>query len=178
MIVGIKAFQDKGKTALAVGTMLELCAHHGYAYDEIIANIPLKFPVDNKPHCLNNAQMRAFIKRMVLEGIQHKIIMIDEADRVFPARFWQKPDQTEALIGLWQDYKLFNYFIWTGHAGTGVDLVLRQVTQIELEPEYNPKTDEIPFIIYNAVDGFVSNDCLVDVSKNIFPYYDRWERVI
>lgn len=178
MIVGIKAFQDKGKTALAVGTILELCAHYGYAYDEVVANIHLKFPVANQPHSLNNTEMRQYVNSMVSKGLKHKIVLIDEADRVFPARFWQRAEQTEALIGLWQDYKLFNYVIWTGHAGTGVDLVLRQVTQIELEPDYQPEYDCIPFIIYNEVDGVVTNDCLLSVKRNIFPYYDRWERVI
>ena len=177
MIVGIKAFQDKGKSALAVGTILELCARHGYAYDEVVANLHLTFPVESGPHSLNNAQMRAFVQQMVVKGLRHKIVLLDEADRLFPARFWQKHEQTDALIGLWQDYKLFNYVIWTGHAGTGVDLVLRQVTQIELNPDYQPESDSIPFTIYNAVDGFVDIDCLMNVSKNVFPYYDRWERI-
>lgn len=177
MIVDIRAFQDQGKTALAVGTILELCAHHGYAYDEVVANIPLYFPVKNKPHSVDNEHMRWYIRKMVTEGLEHKIVLIDEADRVFPNRFWQREEQTMALIGLWQDYKLFNYIICTSHAGTGTDLILRQVTQIELEPKYDIVNDCIPFRIYNEVDGFVDDDVLLDVSVNIFPYYDRWERV-
>lgn len=175
MIVGIRAFQDKGKTALAVGAIMELCARHGYAYDEIVANLHLKFPVDNQPHCLNNIQMRQYVRSMVTHGLKHKIVLMDEADRLFPARFWQQREQTDALIGLWQDYKLFNYIIYTAHEGTSVDIVLRQVTQIEINPEYDIRNDCINFTIYNQVDGFVDDDCLVNVSKNIFPYYDRWE---
>jgi len=175
MIVGIRAFQDKGKTALAIGTILELCAHNGYAYDEIVANLHLKLPVENQPHSLTNPQMRAYVRQMVTKGLKHKIVLLDEADRLFPARFWSQKEQTDALIGLWQDYKLFNYIIYTAHEGTSVDIVLRQVTQIELRPEYDDKNNCIPFTIYNAVDGFVDSDSLLNVSKNIFPYYDRWE---
>lgn len=178
MIISIRAFQDKGKTALAVGLSLELCLHHGYRFDEIHANIPLDFPVEEKPHLYNNAGLRRYIQMLVTTGERHKIIIVDEADRVFPARFWQKEEQTEALIGLWQDYKLFHYIIYTAHGGTGVDVVLRQVTQMELTPEYDKFNDCIPFTIYNAVDGYVSDDCLVDVSKRIFPYYHRWKRVV
>lgn len=177
MIVSIRQFQDKGKTALAVGTILELCARHGYDYDEVVANLHLKFPVpeDRQPHCLNNIQMRQYVKAMVTQGLKHKIVLLDEADRLFPARFWQQRGQTDALIGLWQDYKLFNYVIWTAHEGTGVDIVLREVTQIELEPDYYELEDCIPFVIYNGMDGLVDDDCLLNVSKNVFPYYDRWE---
>lgn len=175
MIVGIRAFQDKGKTALAIGTILELCAKHGYSYDEVVANLHLKIPVEPGPHSLNNLQMRSFVRSMVSKGLKHKIVLLDEADRLFPARFWSQKEQTDALIGLWQDYKLFNYIIYTAHEGTSVDIVLRQVTQIELNPMYDEKNDCIPFVVYNAVDGFVDVDVLDRVSKNIFPYYDRWE---
>lgn len=178
MIVGIRAFQDKGKTALAVGTILELCLRHGYRFDEVVANLHLTFPVKNPPTYLNNIQMKQFIREMVDKGLKHRVVLLDEADRLFPARFWQKQEQTESLIGLWQDYKLFNYIIYTAHEGTSVDIVLRQVTQIELVPEYDPVKDKIPFIIYNAFRGFVGGDCLLDVSKNVFPYYDRWERIV
>lgn len=177
MIVGIRAFQDKGKTALAIGTILELCAHHGYAYNEVVGNLHFNFPLppDQAPHSMHNSNMRAYVRSMVTKGIKHKVVLMDEADRLFPARFWSQREQTDALIGLWQDYKLFNYVIYTAHEGTSVDVVLRQVTQIELAPEYDAKNDCINFTIYNAVDGFVDNDCLVNVSKNVFPYYDRWE---
>lgn len=174
MIIGIRAFQDTGKTALAIGTILELCLHHGYAFDEVVANISLNFPVDHQPHCVNNQLMKLYIKEMVTKGLRHKVVLMDEADRLFPARFWQQKEQTEALIGLWQDYKLFNYIIYTAHEGTGIDIVLRSVTQVELVPDYDAKNDCIPFVIYNAIDGFVDDDCLLDVSKNIFPYYNRW----
>lgn len=177
MILGIRNWQDTGKTALGVGTIEELVFRHGYGFDEVVANIDLKFPVFPRPLCVNNDGMRSYVKKMVEQGVKHKIIFIDEADRVFPARFWQRPEQTNALVGLWQDYKLFNYIIYTAHRGTGIDVILREVTQIELEPEYDSKNDCIPFTIYNGLDGIVSDDCLLNVSKNIFPYYDRWEVV-
>ena len=178
VIIAIRGFQDKGKTALAVGIVLELCARHGYDYNEVVANIPLMFPVEKPPYSITNPQMKKYILDMVTKGLKHKIVLIDEADRVFPARFWQKEGQTEALIGLWQDYKLFNYVIYTAHEGTGVDVILRQVTQMELNPEYDAINDCIYFDIYNQLDGKVDNDCLLNVSKNIFPYYDRWKTVV
>jgi len=177
MIIGIRNWQDKGKTALAVATAMELVLRHGYEWHEIIANIKLLFPVNPMPVTLNNRDMRDYMRNMVRMGDKHKIILIDEADRVFPARFWQNKEQTDSLIGLWQDYKLFNYVIYTAHRGTGIDVILREVTQIELEPEYDQYEDCINFTIYNGMDGVVTEDTLLNVSKNVFPYYDRWALV-
>lgn len=171
-ILAIRGWQDKGKTALAIGVAKELVLWHGYDTTEVICNFALNWP---GVHCINNHQMRLYVKAMVSRGLKHKIIIIDEADRVFPARFWHDPEQTETLIGLWQDIKLFNWIIYTSHQGTSVDLLLRSVTQVELEPNYNPLKDTIPFIIYNAIDGVVEDDELLDVSRNIFSDYNRWE---
>lgn len=173
MIIGIRAFQDKGKTALAVGIAKELVFHHGYSFSEVIANLHLsRWPGS---HCLSNKQMQVFIQRMVTRGLRHKIVILDEADRLFPARFWNKAEQSEALIGLWQDYKLFNCIIYTAHEGTSVDVILRSVTQIELVPEYSEKDNCIYFTVYNAVDGIVYDDCLLNPKEMVFPDYDRWE---
>jgi hypothetical protein len=174
MIIGIRNWQDTGKTALAVGTIIELLMFHGYEPDEVIANIMLKIP---GTHSVNNAQMKQYIKAMIARGLKHKVILVDEADRVFPARFWQDRAQTEALLGLWQDVKCFHNVIYTAHTGTSVDINLRNTTQVELEPKYEAKKDRIPFRIYNALKGIVYDDCVENVSKRIFPFYDRWEIV-
>lgn len=179
MIIAIRAFQDKGKTALAlkiIKSLIELGAKYpdGYRYADIVANILL--PNWEGAHSINNNNMRRYIQDMVVRGLEHRIILIDEADRVFPARFWQKPEQTEALIGLWQDYKLFNIVIYTAHEGTGVDIILREVTQIEITPEYIEKSDLVLTTVYNAIEGRVFRDKVENISS-IFPDYDRWEKV-
>jgi len=178
MILCARAFQDKGKTALivkAIKTVLSIGSRYpdGYRPADVVANISL--PNWQGAHCINNNNMREYIKQMVVRGLEHKIIFVDEADRVFPARFWQKPEQTEALIGLWQDYKLFNLVFWTAHEGTGVDVILRDVTQIEITPEYIKSADKILCRIYNGIEGRVFRDTVENISS-VFPDYDRWEK--
>lgn len=172
MIYGVKGWQDKGKTSLGLLIAKELILYHGYSTSEFVGNLKVNWP---DAHCLTNIQMRQFLKAMVKKGLKHKIIFLDEADRLIPARFWQDKEQTDALIGLWQDEKLFNRIIYTAHKGTSTDIILRLCTQMEFEPDYDEATDSIPFIIYNAVDGIVSDDCAEHVSVTIFPDYDRWE---
>lgn len=172
MIYGIKGWQDKGKTALGLLTAKELILSHGYSPGEFVGNIHVNWP---GAHCLTNPQMVKFVKSMVTRGLRHKIIFLDEADRLFPARFWHDKAQTEALVGLWQDEKLFNRIIYTAHKGSSIDVILRLTTQIELEPDYDAKNDCIDFTVYNACDGLVYEDCAEKVSETIFQDYDRWE---
>lgn len=177
-IASFRGWQDLGKTALAVGTIRELCLYHGYSFDEVVANINLTFPVSPGCHCIDNTAMRKYVRAMVHKGLKHKIVLIDEADRVFPARFWHDKEQTDALLGLWQDYKLFNYILWTGHLGTSVDITMRQTTQIEIEPHgYDEETDSISFTVYDGLDGIVYDDEALQVSKLVFPHYNRWDVV-
>lgn len=172
MIYDFRGWQDKGKTALGLLAAKELILWHGYDPGEFVANIHVNWPGS---HCLTNLQMVQFVKGMVKRGMSHKIIFLDEADRLFPARFWQGKEQTEALIGLWQDEKLFNQIILTSHKGTSTDIILRSCTQIEIEPEYSAARDSISFTVYNVVDGRVYEDVAENVSVTILNDYDRWE---
>lgn len=177
MIVNIKGWQDKGKSAFGVGFIREILRigafyTTGFRPNDVVANCKLIFP---GAHSINNIQMRKYIRAMIVRGLKHKIIFIDEADRVFPARFWHNQEQTDALIGLWQDYKLFNVIIMTCHLGSSVDVIIRESTQIEINVDYDEYEDTIYFIVYNAVDGLVYEDCIKNCREIIFPYYDRWE---
>ena len=172
MITSVRGQQDCGKTASIVAADLEHMTWDGYRPDEVYCNFKLKVPGVN---CLNNKQMVAFITDTVKNGIKHKIINITEADRVFPARFWQSREQTEALIGLWQDEKLFNLVYYDAHSGTGVDVTLRNVRQIAWIPKYNKAKDLIKVHVINGLYNREYSLVIPEVSKNVFPYYDRWE---
>lgn len=179
MISSIRGQQDTGKTALQVGMIRRLLLNgqkwpDGYRPSDVVVNYRLK-NIDGAL-CLNNNEMRAYIKKTVKTGIKHKIIGITEADRVFPARYWHDKEQSEALLGLWQDVKLFNQVFWDSHIGTSVDVLLRDTRQRAYIPKYDKKKDCINYIM---IDGYTMKVYkglrLLHVSKTVFPYYDRWE---
>lgn len=177
MIIALRSFQDTGKTSLGIKIIKKVVEigsryPHGFRYSDIVANVHLPNWVGS--HSINNNQMRAYVKSMVTKGLKHKIVFMDEADRLFPARFWQHAEQTEALIGLWQDYKLFNIIIYTAHEGTGIDVILRSVTQIEVTPAYDAFNNCTHVIIYNAIIGKVFKSKAENIS-DVFDDYDRWE---
>jgi hypothetical protein len=78
------------------------------------------------------------------------------------------------MIGFWQDDKLGNCIIATGHKGRAVDIILRECTQVELIPEYDTYKDVVEVDILNALDCEVSQLELKGISfiKQLFDTYE------
>lgn len=176
MITSVRGFQGSGKGLSMVAADLEHLCFDGYSPDDVYVNYKLNI---DGVHCLNNKQMVKFITDMVNEGLKHKLVNITEADRVFPARFWQRAEQTEALIGLWQDEKLFNIIYYDAHAGTGVDVTLRNVRQIAWLPQYDKYQDILNIHVINGVyGGEYDFEPITNCREKLFPYYYRWEVIV
>lgn len=173
MNVGFKGRQDTGKTLTMVATLLELCRFHGYKYSEAVGNVGVNMPGFTK---LNSQQLREYVKRTCSEGLKHRIILIDEIDSVFPARFWSDKEQTEALLGLWQDVKLFNWVLYTAHLGKAIDKIIRDCTQVVVIPEYVREDDTVYLEVIDGLDLEVFEDAIYPAS-DVFKFYDRWEVV-
>jgi hypothetical protein len=175
MITSVRGFQSSGKGLSIVAADLDHLNFDGYVPDEVYVNYLLKIP---GVHILDNKGMINFLTDMVKKGYEHKLVNITEADRVFPARFWQQNEQTNALIGLWQDEKLFNIVYYDAHAGTGVDVTLRSVRQIAWLPQFDKLANTLDVHVINGVTGDEYDmETIEGVSEKLFPYYDRWWKV-
>lgn len=175
MIASARNIQDTGKTAVCVGLLRYDLKFNGYVPDEAYVNYSLRIP---GVHRLTNEQMVEFLKNMVKKGEKHKLIHITEIDRMFPARFWQDKEQTKALLGLWQDMKMFWKVYWDSHIGSSVDILLRETRQLAIVPHgYNKERDEIPFTIINGLYRKRVHKVLCNCSRLVFPLYDRWEGI-
>lgn len=173
MIINIKGRQDCGKTSTMVAAFLSLCLNFGYTPEEAVGNLTVNVPGYKK---LTNEKLRDFIKNMITKNYRHRIVLMDEADGVYPARFWHKQSQTDDLLGFWQDFKLFNYVLMTTHPGRGVDLMLRESTRIEVIPKYVKADDAIYLTILNDIDLAIIRNKIYPASK-LFQFYKRWEPV-
>lgn len=175
--IGIRGVQDTGKTALMSYFIMRDLANglqwqNGYRPYDVYVNYDLK--IDGIHQC-SNRQIRQFLIKAIKENITHKILGITEADRVFPARYWQNKEQTESLLGLWQDYKCFWKVYWDAHIGTGVDIMLRDTRIQAVIPDYVKKDDAIYYSVVDRRFMTVTRGLSVqNVSKVIFPYYSRW----
>lgn len=170
LIVGIKAAQDQGKTSLMVACIVYLIKRGGYRPDECYSNVDIRI---SGFHALNSEDLKKYVAEMIVNKYRHKIIGLDEVDRIFSHRFWNDKKQTEALLGLWQDVKLFNYIFWTAHLGRAVDLLLRETTQMELIPYYVKLKDKLVVGMIDTVNQRTATADLRHISR-VFPLYDRW----
>jgi hypothetical protein len=178
MEISIRGIQDSGKTAIMTGMILRQLARglkwsKGYRPSDVHANY--KINIDGV-HLYSNDGIVNYLYESFRKGVRHDIIAITEADRVFPSRFWQDKKQTEALIGSWQDFKLFRILYWDAHIGTGVDVILRDTRAKAIVPNYIKSDDAIYYGVADRLTMRVyTGMAFRNVSKTIFPYYDRWE---
>lgn len=168
MIVIIKGRQRAYKTTLGVGYMLHLVLDCGYKISDIVANCHL-YKEDGTElvgyQYKNIKAMRQYVREMVDKGETRKIIFIDEIDRVFSHRFWQRVEQSEALIGLWQDEKLYNYIIGTAHIGRSVDVIIRDCMQIEMIPLFpDIKNDCLRYALINVLNKSIGTGIMKHLS--------------
>lgn len=170
MIVGFKSIQDQGKTLSAVATVVELILHHGYDPEECYGNVAINL---KGFHYLSSQGMRDLLGRMVREKWRHKVLVIDEINRVYPARFWKDADRTMELLTIWQDEKMFHWIVYTCHVGNSVDLLVRDATQVIAVPRFDKLRDVVRLGIVNSLD-LECHDLEIPRASRFFPLYDRW----
>jgi hypothetical protein len=174
VIVKIIAGQRKGKGIVGVGIVLWLMAYGGYKPVDVCGNQSIYIEGYRK---FTNDQLLGMLRVMVEQHVRGKVVYISEADRAFPPRFWHDSAQTHALIGLQQDEKLGNWFIYDTH-WRGVDVLLDSASQYEVIPEYRPALDMVDVGIIKLQEHVPKIMAKIDnVSKRIFPYYDTHEPV-
>lgn len=180
MVGLIKGRQRIGKTTWQTAIGLWLCWYGGYTSDEIVANYHL-YNEDGSElagyHYLNNKQMKYFISQMIKRDVRHMIILIDEIDRVFSHRSWHDAEQLDALVGLWQDEKLF-FQVWgTAHLGLSVDSLIREIAQIEIIVQNkNFAADKLSGIVINSLDKEIFNQDMHQL-KLVQKCFNSWEPV-
>ena len=181
MVGLVKGRQRIGKSTWITGLAWHLCMHGGYEPREIIANYHL-FNEDGSPldgyHYCNNQQIKQVVTQMVDRRARHLIILVDEIDRVFSHRTWHKPEQIDALVGLWQDEKMF-YNVWgTAHLGLSVDSLIREIAQVEIiVQEKNVVADKLVGVVINSLNKEVFGQEMHHLSV-VQKLFDSWEPIV
>lgn len=141
---------DKGKTLAMVGLTTWLLQNAGYKSEEVIGNISYFVKGYTK---YDNYNLRLKILEILKTEAKHMIIMCDEMEGVFPARFYQEKEQIKQLLGLWQCTKRRVWLLYTDHEGVGVDKMGRDATNFSIEPWVDLENDVIVLDkIINAID--------------------------
>lgn len=177
MIVGAKGFPGEGKTAALLLTMLELWRRGWYTPADTIGNVTVNAEGYTK---LSNDELKQYILWLIKGEQRHKIIIADEADKIWPGRSFKDREQSEALVNLWQDQKMQLWFLYSAHKGKGVDAILRAETNILLLPRYDKASDTMDVRVLNGMRMQKFTRRVDRVSRlwvGEFPLYDRWELV-
>lgn len=174
MITAWQSIQDQGKTLCAVAQAVHLVTRGGYSPDEVYSNVKLTMPGS---HWLSSEELRDLMGDVVRRSRRHLVLLIDEINRVYPARFWGDKERTMELLTIWQDVKAFMQIIYTTHVGNSVDLLVREATQFVNVPRYVPERDMVRIISVNSLDMRVKRFVLHPAS-DYFREYDRWAFVV
>lgn len=169
-----KGSQDMGKTLLLVHTCRELVKNWGYTTEEIVGNVTLYGELSGSL-TLKGEQLRDYLWRVIHVPYRHKIIIIDEIDTEFPARFFTDREQTEIATRLWHNKKLRNWFLYSEHLGRGTDVIFDLAANFELIPHgVNFTKNELEFTLINGLDLEISNEVATDIIATC-SMYNRWE---
>lgn len=177
MNIVLKALQGQGKTASQMFLMMQMWEKFGYRPEDTVGNVKVNFEGYTY---LDNEELRDFVATMVTKRRMKKVILIDEMDRVFPSRLFGKDKQTDAVLNLWQDEKMFNVIIGATHLGTSIDAIIRMATHVTMIPRYNRATDEIRLYTINSLHQETFWGRFRHVSRlwtGRMPVYDRWQPV-
>lgn len=172
--IHFKGTQDKGKTMLMIMFYRYLIKQCGYSPKDGVGNLSLSKYGDGF-QTLKGDDLHQYLWDLTHKPYRDKIVMIDEIDSEFPARFHQDRDQTEIALRMWHNRKLRNYIMFTSHLGRGADLIFDLATNFVIFPSF-PKWDEdkIDFTVFNKLDLIVSEFEAFGI-YDIVGTYDRWE---
>jgi len=120
----MRGAEGEGKTLMIAHKVRELIDKKVYAPEDITANITFKGKYGYGARVLKGEDLKQYLWDAVHKEYKHKIIIIDEADTEFPARFFSTHEQTEIALGLWHTQKLGNSVFMSSHLGNGADLIL------------------------------------------------------
>jgi hypothetical protein len=106
----------------------------------------------------------------------HKCLYIDEADRVLSPYWWFKEEQQDAVLGSWQDIKMYNIIRYTTHFGD-VNIMLRRATQRVVLPHFFKDYDATLAKLIRPHDRWYTHRIMYKISQS-FNVYDRWEVIV
>lgn len=101
----------------------------------------------------------------------HKIVVIDEIDSEFPARFFTSKEQTEIALRMWHVHKLDNFILMSSHIGNSTDLIFHLSSHYLILPESPSfETNTMGFTLINNLELWTADFVAFDVIKSMLIY--------
>lgn len=163
--------ESTGKTLLVSHLYRELIDKELYLPSEAVGNLSFKGKYSIGYQVLKGDDLRQYLWDLTHVPYEHKIVIIDEADSEFPARFFSDKEQTEISLRLWHTAKLGNYIFLTSHLGNSVDVIMYLATHYYLYP-FRPSftTNTLDYTVVNRLEWSIEDWTAYDIIPTMLIY--------
>lgn len=166
--------ESMGKTLWVAHKYRWLIDKGYYTPYEAVGNMTFKGKYGFGYQVLKGDNLRQYLWDLTHKPYTHKIVIIDEIDSEFPARFFTDKEQTEVALRLWHTAKLHNYIFETSHLGNSADLIFHLASHYYVFPRQpNFETNSMDFTIANALDLIIEDWTAYDIIKTMLIYSRR-----
>lgn len=142
-----------------------------YLPSDAVGNMTFKGKYSIGFTTLKGDDLRQFLWDLTHKPYKHKIVIIDEVDSEFPARFFVDKEQTEIALRLWHTAKLGNYILMASHLGNSTDIIMHLATHYYIFPQKPDfATNTMEFTIANALDLTITDWIAYNVIQTMLIY--------
>lgn len=166
--------ESTGKTLWVAHKYRYLIDKGLYTPDEAVGNITFKGKYGYGYTILKGEDLRQYLWDLTHKPYQHKIVIIDEIDSEFPARYFTDREQTEIALRLWHTAKLHNYIFMTSHIGNSADVIMHLASHYYIFPRKPDfETNSMDFTIANGLDLETTDWTAYGIIKTMLIYNRR-----
>lgn len=166
--------ESRGKTLLIAHYCKMLFDSGRFKPSDAVGNLTFKGKYGDGYTTLKGWKLRQYLWDLTHVPYRNKIVIIDEIDSEFPARFFTDKEQTEIALRMWHTAKLGNYIFMTSHLGNSTDLIFHLASHYFLLPQSETEdifsTDSIDFIMADTLSLKVESWTAYDVIKSMLIY--------
>jgi len=166
--------EDAGKTLWIARFYKYLIDSGIYLPTEAVGNITFRGKYGVGYQVKKGEELHDYLWELTHKPYQHKIVIIDEIDSEFPARFFPSREQTETALRMWHIRKLHNVILMSSHLGRSTDLIFDLATHYKILPtKPNWETNSMEFTVINRLDKEISDWCVGGVIEAMLIYNRR-----
>jgi len=170
--------EGTGKTLWLAHFYRQLIDSGKFTPFDAVGNLTFKGKYGHGFTTLKGQDLFEYLLKFSRELPKHKIVIISEIDREFPARFFSSREQTEIALSMWEVQKIDSYFLIDSHLGNSTDLIFHLGSHYLVLPEKPSfETNSMDFTLISNLELWTSEFTAHDIIKTML-IYNRCETTV
>ena len=166
--------ESQGKTLWIAHKYRWLIDKGYYRPSDAVGNMTFKGKYADGYTVLKGDDLRQYLWDLTHKPYRNKIVIIDEVDSEFPARYHADREQTEISLRLWHTAKLHNYVFMSSHLGNSSDVIMHLASHFYVFPRRPSfESNSMDFGLSNAIDLELTEWTAYDIIKTMLIYARR-----